>query len=158
MTDIPINKSIIIKSTFTSGGPISIYEWKLDDIIQLNNTDTLIIPPNTLSLGIHTIKFRGRNYCDNYSNELIENINIIEATNMAYTQTDPLTVDQPTISTSIKLRRTSTVTVTVTDEANNPLASAQISIAEISGTTDPTGVVILSAVPYGTQTVTTTIS
>ncbi len=157
MSDIPINKQITAKVTVTSGGPISTYQWKLDDILQSNNTDIFTIPPNTLSLGIHTIKFRGQNYCGNWSDELIENINITEVINMAYVQTDPVNIDQPTVSTTIKLRRTASVTVTVTDEADVPVASAQVSIAGINGTTDALGVVTLSAIPYGAQTVTTTI-
>lgn len=154
--DIQINKQITAQVTVISGGPISTYEWKLDNTLQINNTDTLTIPPNTLSLGNHTIKFRGQNYCGNYSNELIKNINI-EATNMAYEQTDTLNVDQATMSMTVKLRRTAAVTVTVTDEANAPVAGATVAIAGITGTTDATGVATLSAVPYGTQTVTTTI-
>jgi len=157
MTDIQINKQVTVKVSVTSGGPISIYEWKLDDILQTNNTDTFTILPNTLSLGIHTIKFIGQNYCGNYSNELIENINITEVTNMAYEQTDPVNVNQATISMVVKLRRTATVTVTVTDEADVPVVSAQVSIAGITGTTDALGAVTLSAVPYGTQIVTTAI-
>ncbi len=154
--DIQQNKQITIQITNEYGGPITTYEWKIDDILQANNTDTLTIQPYQLSLENHTIKFRGQNYCGNWSNELIENINI-EVINMAYVQTDPLNVDQPTISTSVKLRRTSTVTITATDEADVPVVSAQVSIAEITGTTNASGVVTLSAVPYGTQTVTTTI-
>jgi len=157
MVDIQINKQITAQSSVTSGGPIYIYEWKLDDIIQINNTDTFTIQPNTLSIGIHTIKFKGQNYCGNYSDELIENINITEVINMAYEQTDPVTVDQPTVSTTIKLRRTAAVTITVTDEADVPVVSAQVSIAGITGTTDALGAVTLSAVPYGTQIVTTAI-
>jgi len=153
---IEINKQIIVKVSVVSGGPISIYEWKLDDIIQ-TNTDTFIIQTNTLSIGIHTIKFRGQNYCGNWSSEFVENINITEETNMTYIQTDPLNIDQSTISTSVKLRRTSTVAVTVTDEANVPIVSAQVDIAGISGITDVTGVATLLLIPYGTQTVTTTI-
>jgi len=155
--DIQINKQITAKVTVVSGGPISTHQWKLDEVIQTNNTDTFVIPPNTLSLGLHTIKFTGQNYCGNYSSELIENINIVQVTNMAYEQTDPLNIDQPAVSTTIKLRRTATVTVTVTDEADVPVVSAQISVAGIPGTTDASGVVILSSIPYGTQTVTTTI-
>ncbi len=158
MINIPINKQIIFKLSDISGGPITTFKWKLDDILQSNNTDTLTIQPNTLSLGIHTIKFRGQNYCYNWSSELIENINITEAINMTYTQTDPLDIYQLTVSTTIKLRRTSTVTVTVTDETDVPVASAQVSIAGIIGTTDASGAVTLSAVPYGAQTITTTIS
>jgi len=155
--NIQINKQITVQVTVISGGPISTHEWKLDDTPQINNTDTFTISPNTLSIGIHTIKFRGQNYCGNYSNELIENINITEVTNMAYEQTDPVDVDQPTVSTTIKLRRTATVTITVTDEADVPVVSAQVSIAGITGTTDALGAVTLSAVPYGAQTVTTAI-
>jgi len=154
---IEINKQITTKATVVSGGPISIYEWKLDDIPQINNTDTLIIPPNTLSIGMHSIKFKGQNYCGNHSEEYVENINITEVTNMVYEQTDSLNVNQATISMVVKLRRTATVTVTVTDESDVPVASAQISIAGIIGTTDALGAVTLSAVPYGTQTVTTAI-
>jgi len=154
---IEINKQIIVKVDVVSGGPISIYEWKLDEIIQTNNTDTFIIQPNTLIIGIHTIEFRGQNYCGNWSSEFVENINITEETNMTYIQTDPLNINQSTISTSIKLRRTSTVAVTVTDEANVPIVSAQVDIAGISGITDATGVATLLLIPYGTQTVTTTI-
>ncbi len=157
MVDIQINKQITAKVFVTSGSPISIYEWKLDDVLQINNTDTLTIPPNTLSLGTHAIKFKGQNYCGNYSSEFIENINITEVINMAYIQTDPLNVDQPTVSTSVKLRRTSTVTVTVTDEADVSVVFAQVSITGVPGTTDASGVVTLSSVPYGTQTITTTI-
>ncbi len=157
MIDIPINKKIIIQVTTTSGGPIFTYEWKLDDVLQINNTDTFTILPNTLSSGIHTIKFRGQNYCGNWSNELIENINITEVINMVYEQTDPVNVNQPTVSTTIKLRRTASVTVTVTDEADVPVVSAQVSIAGITGTTDASGVVTLLTVPYGIQTITTTI-
>jgi len=157
MTDIQINKQITVKVSVTSGGPITTYQWKLDNILQTNNTDTFTILPNTLSLGLHTIKFIGQNYCGNDSNELIENINITEVINMAYIQTDPLNVDQPAISTSVKLRRISTVTVTVIDEADVPLPSTQVNVAGIPGTTDASGVVILPSIPYGTQTVTTTI-
>ena len=155
--EIQINKQITLKVIVISGGPITTYQWKLDDVSQINNTDTFIIQANTLSLGLHTIKFRGQNYCGNWSSELIENINITEVTNMAYEQTDPLNIDQPTVSTTIKLRRTAAVTVTVTDEADVPLPSTQVSVAGIPGTTDASGVVILSSIPYGTQTVTTTI-
>ena len=155
--NIEINKKIVAEIDLVSGGPISIYEWKLDDIPQSNNTDTLTTPSNTLSIGNHTIKFRGQNYCGNWSDELVENINITEIINMAYEQTDPLNIDQPAVSTSVKLRRTSTVTVTVIDEADVPLTSAQVSVAGISGTTDASGIVTLPAVPYGTQIVTTTI-
>jgi len=157
MTDIFKNKKITAQVAVISGEPISIYEWKLDDIIQLNNTDTFTIPPNTLSTGTHTIKFRGQNYCGNWSSELIENINITEVINMAYEQTDPVTVDQPAVSTTIKLRRTAVVSVIVTDEADIPVVSAQVSVAGVPGTTDVLGAVTLSAVPYGAQTVTTTI-
>jgi len=157
MSDIQIDKQITSTITTISGGPISIYEWKLDDILQINNTDTFTILPNTLSLGLHTIKFIGQNYCGNYSDELIENINITEVINMVYEQTDPINVDQLTVSTIIKLRRTAAVTITVTDEADVPVVSAQVSIAGITGTTDALGAVTLSAVPYGTQIVTTAI-
>ncbi len=157
MEDIQINEQITVQVTNISGGPISIYEWKLDDALQTNNTDTFTILPNTLSLGIHIIKFIGQNYCGNYSMELIENINITEVINMTYVQTDPINVDQPAVSTTVKLRRTASVTVTVTDEADVLVVSTQVSIAGITGTTDALGVVTLSPVPYGTQTVTTTI-
>lgn len=157
MIYIQINKQINCKTIVETGGPISTFEWKLDDILQANNTDSLIIQPNTLSLGLHTIKFRGQNYCGNWSSEIIENINIIEAINMAYTQTDTLNVNAPTVAATMKLRRISTVTITVTDEADVPIPSAQVTVAGISGTTNATGVVTLSAVPYGAQTVTTTI-
>ncbi len=157
MTDIQINKKITAQVTVVSGGPISTFEWKLDNVIQSNYTDILTIPPSTLTLGNHTIKFRGQNYCGNWSSELIESINIIEEINM-YTQTDLLNVNAPTVATTVKLRRTSTVTVTLTDEADIPIPSVQVSVAGISGTTDALGVLILSAVPYGSQIVTTTLS
>ncbi len=156
--DIPITKKIICQIINTFGGPIKNYEWKLDDILQINNTDTFIIPPNIINIGTHTIKFRGKNYCGNYSTELIESINIIEAINMAYIQTDTLNVNAPTVATTVKLRRTSTVTITVTDEADVPIPSTSVTIAGISGTTDASGVATSSAVPYGTQTITTTIA
>ena len=157
--DIQINKQITAQVTVVSGGPISLYEWILDNILQTNNTDILIIPPNTLSLGNHTIKFRGQNYCGNYSTELIENINITEVINMAYIQTDTLAVNQETLTMSVKLRRIATVTITVTDELDVPVASALVDIGgEISGTADASGVVTLTSVPFGNKTVTTSIA
>jgi len=155
MIDIQINRQITAKITVISGGPISTYQWKLDNITQTNNTDTFIIPPNTLTTGLHTIKFRGQNYCDNYSSELIENINITEVINMA-TQTDPVVVNQPAVAVTITLRRNSVVTVTVVEDpqAQNPGAPVQgatVAIAGITGTTGANGVVVLSGIPYATN-------
>jgi len=155
MTDFKIDKPITAKVTVTSGGPISVFEWKLDDTIQINNTDTLTIPPNTLSTGTHTIKFRGQNYCGNYSDELIENINITEVIYMA-TQTDPVVVNQPAVAVTITLRRTSEVTVTVVDDPQSanpgaPSQGATVEIGGVIGTTDISGVVILSNIPYATD-------
>ncbi len=159
MVDVQVNKQIIVQVTGISGGPISTYEWKLDDIQQINNTSSLIIQPNTLTIGNHTINFRGQNYCGNWSSELIENINITEVINMAYIQTDTLAVNQGTVSMTVKLRRISTVTITVTDESNTPVASALVDIGGgITGTTDALGVVILTNVPFGNKTVTTSIA
>ena len=155
MVDIQINKQITAKVTTTSGGPISTYNWKLDDVFQSNNTDTLIIQPNTLSIGTHTIKFRGQNYCDNWSSELVENINITEVIYMP-TQTDPVVVNEPAVAVTITLRRISDVTVTVIEDpqAQNPGApvlGATVDIAGIIGTTDANGVVVLSNIPYATD-------
>jgi len=155
MTDIQINKQVTVKVSVTSGGPISIYEWKLDDTPQINNTDTLTIPPNTFSIGLHTIKFRGQNYCGNWSPELVEDINITEVINMAI-QTDPVVVNQPAVAVTITLRRTSEVTVTVIDDPQSanpgaPSQGATVEIGGVIGTTDISGVVILSNIPYATD-------
>ena len=155
MVDIQLNKQITAQVTVVSGGPISTYEWKLDDILQTNNTDTLTIPPNTFSIGTHTIKFRGQNYCGNWSPELVENINITEVMNMA-TQTDPVVVNQPAVAVTITLRRTSEVTVTVVDDPQSanpgaPSQGATVEIGGVIGTTDISGVVILSNIPYATD-------
>lgn len=53
--DIEINKTIQVKSNLINGGPISIHEWKIDNILQTNITDTLNIIANSLSLEIHNI-------------------------------------------------------------------------------------------------------
>ncbi len=154
MIDIQINKKITTKTNVLSGGPISIYEWKLDDITQINNTDTLTIPPNTLSLGTHTIKFRGQNYCGNWSSELVENINITEVNNMV-TITQTMTVDSPTETINIVLPVTSTVTVIVNDPAGSPISGASVVVGTMAAvTTDVTGTAIITGVAYGTQDVT----
>jgi hypothetical protein len=155
--DIPKDKPITGIANTESGGPIVKFEWKVDDVLQPNNTDTLTIPANTLSVGNHTIKFNGENYCGNISPELIEQINITEVT-MVYTQTDSITVTYPTTAVTIKLRRMSTVTITVVDEKSIPVASAKVSIGTITGTTNTSGVAVLNNVPIGTQTVTTEIT
>ncbi len=158
MTDIISSKQITIKITNVSGGPIRSTEWKIDDVIQSNTTDTLIIQPDQLSLGQHTIKFRSQNYCGNWSDIYSQTINIIEESNMAYTQEDSMNVNQPVMSVSITLKRISTLTVTVKDESNLPITAALVSIAGISGETNAEGVVVLQPVPYGTHIMTTTVN
>jgi hypothetical protein len=75
-----------------------------------------------------------------------------------YKQTDPLVVNQPVVATTVILRRTGEVTVTVLDEANQPVQGAAVDIAGIKGTTDATGKVVLATVPYGNDTITTEIA
>lgn len=162
---IQISKAIVVKATVVLGGVISTYQWKLDDILQPNNTDIFIIPPNTLSPGNHTIKFRGQNYCGG-SSELIEIINITEVNNMQ--QTDPININlTPTISYTIYLRRKSDVTLTVLDDLNGsnpnaPVVGATVDINTTptltSGTTDAAGNVVFTGVPLGTYTVTITFT
>lgn len=154
--DISVDKKIVIKSTLVSGGPISIHQWKIDDILQTDSTDTLTIPPNTLSHGLHNIYYKGTNYCGSFT-ELNQQINIMEVISTTYTQTDPVLVSTPTVVLNVKLRRTGTVNVTVIDESDVPVPSATVSIAGVSGITDATGNVSLTSVPYGSQTATTTI-
>lgn len=72
------SKQTIIKINTTSGGSITTFSWKLDDVLQSNNTDTLTIPASTLSLGQHTVKFIGQNYCGNYSIEKTETLNVTD--------------------------------------------------------------------------------
>lgn len=157
--DIPQDKEIKGTANLVSGGPIVVFKWTIDNVIQNNNTNTLTIPPNTLHIGNHTIKFQGQNYCGNFSTELVENINITEV-KMAYTQTDIVNVVAPATDAQIKLRRvptTATVTLTVVDEQDKPFLGAIVKIGTITGTTNTTGVAVLLAVPTGAQTVTTSL-
>ncbi len=158
MTDILSSKKITLKTSNLSGGPITSTEWKIDDVVQSNITDTLVIQPNQLTLGEHTIKFRSQNYCGNYSVEKIETLNIIEESNMAYSQEDSININQPTMNVSITLKRTSTITVTVKDENQLPITAALVSIAGISGETNAEGIVVLQSVPYGTHIMITTVN
>lgn len=152
MIEYIYTKQLNVKATVTSGGPILTYDWKIDDILQPNNTDTLIIPPNTLSLGLHTIKFRGQNYCGNWSSELIENINIIEVTQMEKTVT--VVVDQPVVQVAIALDYAGTAEVTVSNGVA-PVAGASLDLdgTPTGLTTGADGKASILNVPYGTHTV-----
>lgn len=125
MTDLPISKEITIKVGNITGGPIDTFEWKIDDVPQTNNTDTLTILPNTLSLGLHNIKFRGKNYCGNWSSEIIERINIIKGDIMENTVS--VIVDRPLVQVTIVLPYTGTIEVTVTDGIN-PVEGANLQL------------------------------
>lgn len=76
-------------------------------------------------------------------------------------QTDPITINQPTMAITVILRRKSDVTVTVIDDPNSqtpnaPIQGATVDIAGISGTTGADGKVTLAQIPYGNQTIATT--
>ncbi len=158
MTDIQINKKIIAKSIIISGGPISVYEWKLDSTIQTNNTNTFTIQPNTLIIGNHTINLRCQNYCGNWTSIITKDINIIKEINMAYTQTDVINVDSQNMNKIIKIIKKSTITLNIVDEADLPIKSAQVSIDEISSASNELGIATLKDVPYGNHNIVTTIT
>lgn len=143
-----IDKPIKLETVDLTGGPIAKFEWKLDDVIQTDSTSSLIIPPKSLSLGDHTIKLKIENYCGNYY-EVTKNITVVEVTpTMEYEQ--KLIVDKPTMNISIDLKRTSTITFTITVDGI-PSKAAQVSVLDIISETDENGIATLSGVPYGDQ-------
>lgn len=56
------------------------YEWRINNVIQQNNTDTLIINTSNLLLGDNNVSLKIKNLCGNWSNK-ITNSNI---TDMSY--------------------------------------------------------------------------
>ncbi len=73
-------------------------------------------------------------------------------------QTEIIIVDQPTISKTIVMNLTSTISITITDQINKPIQGASVSIQSITTVTDVNGIAILNEIPYGTQTITITIT
>lgn len=128
------------------------YEWKINNIIQANNTDILMVDTSTLPIGDNTISTRTENSCGKWSDINIQIINIIEVNNMEKIET--VIVNQPTVPVAIVLPYTGAAEVTVTDGIN-PVAGATL---DLDGT--PTGLstgvdgkASIPNVPYGTHTV-----
>ena len=148
------NIKIKLESQSNSGRSdltISNYEWKINNIIQQNNTNTLIVDTSTVPLGNNTISLRIQNSypCNKWSSQKDTVINIIRGVNMQKDTT--ILVDKPTMSINVVMDLVSTVNVTVTDPLGNPIPNATAKIGTITTLTDVNGLASLTNVPYGTQ-------
>lgn len=128
---------------------ISGYIWKLDTLSLPDNTQTIQINTSTLAIGEHIISAQATNSCGNVSEEATSIFNLVEVNNMQ--KTVSILVGEPTVNTTVIMDLTATVNVTVKDPNNVPLLGAVCAIGAINGTTDATGLAILSNVPYGTR-------
>lgn len=151
------NNRTTLKIKATSNSIISNYEWKVNDLLQENNTDILIIDTNTLPLGDNTVSLRVQSLppCSEWSDLVWKTITIVEGENME--KTVQILVDEPTENAIVVMDYTGTVNVTVTDQLDRPVVNANVSIGTIAGTTDAFGKTVLNNVPYGSQTLTVVV-
>ncbi len=132
---------------------ISSYEWSINNVIQNNNTDTLILDAPVLLPGSSVIvSLRVKNSCGNWSNIYSQTINI-KGEKME--KTVNVVIDQPVVPVGIVLDYIGTADVTVTDQLNRPIEGASL---DLDGTptglsTDADGKMSMPNIPYGTHTI-----
>lgn len=132
---------------------ISSYEWGINNVIQNNNTDTLIVGAPVLLPGSSVIvSLRVKNSCGNWSSIYSQTINI-KGEKME--KTVNVVIDQPVVPVGIVLDYIGTADVTVTDQLNRPIEGASL---DLDGTptglsTDANGKMSIPNIIYGTHTV-----
>ena len=158
MTDTYIKNKILTLNTTVVPQPnitISVYEWKINNSVVLENLSSISINTNDLSLGDNTISLRVLNSCGTWSDYVTKTINIInEVINMEQTLT--IVVDKPIINVDVIMQLTGNVVVTVKDPLGTAIANATATIDAVTATTDALGIATLNGIGYGTKTLTVT--
>lgn len=129
---------------------ITDYEWKVNGVIQKDNSNELIIKKSSLNIGTNTISLKVKNSCGKWSQEYLKSINY-PGENME--KTIELVVDKPTVESTVVVDLLATVTLSIKDSLNRPITSAQVTLDETVKTTDTNGTVVFSDVKYGTKSV-----
>lgn len=154
------NVNLMLNASVDSGSPdltIQIYEWSINDIIQINNTNTLIINTNTLKIlpEINNVKLRVQNSapCNKWSDYVSKEITVINEVNKMEKIIN-IIVDEPIENVSIVMDTVGTVNVTVINTTGTPIYGATLDLDGISTglTTDVDGKASILNVPYGTHT------
>ena len=155
---LTLNATVIPQDNIT----ISIYEWKINNSIILDNLSSVSINTNDLNLGDNTISLRVKNSCGSWSEYVTKTVNIINETipipdeviNME--QTITIVVDKPITTIDVIMQLTGSVVVTVKNPLEIPIANAITTIDTVTATTDALGIATLNGIGYGTKTLTVT--
>jgi len=135
------------------------HEWTINDVIQSNNTDTLIINTNDLKvspeINITSLRVQNSEPCNKWSEYVTKPIEIKEVTTMD--QTFTVVVDKPKVSVEVIIQMNATVEVSVKNQLGTPISGATVKMGEISAITNDLGVATLADISYGTKTGTVTL-
>jgi len=140
---IYLNASVIPQDNIT----ISVYEWTINNSININNLSSISINTNDLKLGENTISLRVQNSCGSWSEKINK---VIEVINME--QTFNVVVDKPITNFEVIMNLTGTVIVTVKDSLGNVIVGATVIIDTVTSITNTSGIAILNEITYGIKT------
>jgi len=153
------NKILTLDATVVPQPNITIvtYEWKINNLVTLENLSSVTINTNDLNLGDNTISLRVLNSCGSWSEEISTIVNIINEEAIHMEKTVTVVVDEPIESITVVLDYVGTIEVTVTDGVN-PIAGANleldgVSLASTGVSTGVDGKASIPNVPYGTHVV-----